>query len=231
MVAHAFVNRGGVVFLVLLDCVDLRCAGLARAHILRAEETGGRCAFHVHPNHAALDDIQILGQQWQLSDWLFGHWRRDLGFDVHHFAHQMRLHLQAVVGHRAHGMGDLQHGEAVVALTNSQGNGFAGIPSLLFGLFVGGALPLGRRQHAARLTQDVNARDLPKAQGLHLVVHQIHAHITRQRIVVGVTRLHDGLVHVHRTMTALFVVTKTVIAEHEETGVRDDRLLAALARL
>ena len=58
MVSHALVNLRGVVFFVLLDGEHLRRARLARAFVGCADETGGRGAFDVHPDHGTLDDVE-----------------------------------------------------------------------------------------------------------------------------------------------------------------------------
>ena len=143
----------------------------------------------------------------------------------------MRLHLEAVVGQGRHGLRHLQHGKAVVALTNAQRNRLARVPTLLLWLFVGGSLPLGRRQHAFGFAHDVNARELAKSQGLHLLADQVNAHVARQRVVVGVARFDNGLVHVHRAVTAFFVVAKTVIAKLKKSRIKDDGFFCPLARL
>ena len=128
-------------------------------------------------------------------------------------------------------MCELQHGEAVVALANAQGNGFARIPALLLRLAVGGALPFSGGQDASRLAQNVNAGELAKTEGLHLIVDQIHAHVAGQQVVIGVTRLHHRFIHVHHAVTTLFVVAKTVVAKLEKPGVRNLLRRVALARL
>ena len=118
-------------------------------------------------------------------------------------------------------MRQLQRREGVVALSDAQRNGFAGIPFLLLRPAVIRSLPAGRRQDAALLVLEVDAGNLAEAEGLHEVMHGVDAEVVGQMIVIGVARLHDGLVHVDRAVAAFLVVAKTVIAEVEVAGVAD----------
>ena len=127
----------------------------------------------------------------------------------------MRLHLQTVIGQRGSRMGQLQHGEAVVALADTQRDGFARVPFLLLWPFVITTLPFGRRQNTARFAKNVDAGQLTKAEWQHLRVHHVDAHVIGQKVIVGVTGLNDGAVHVHQAVPPFLVVPKTMVSEHE----------------
>ena len=231
MVAVALAHRGGVVFLVLLDLNHLGRAGLARTGERRSAKARGRGAFQVHAHQGVLDHGNVLRLDRQLTQRLLGNELLLVRDHVNDFAHQVRLHLETVVGHGGGGVGQLQHGEAVVALANAQRDGFARVPLLLLGLLVGALLPCRRRQQPAHLTLDVNAGELTKTERRHLVMDGVHAEVVGQHVVVGVTRLHDGLVHVHQPMPAFLVVTEAVATEHEKAGVADVLLWRAFAGL
>ena len=130
--------------------------------------------------------------------------------------------FDAVVDQRGCGLGQLQHGEAVVALTNAQRNRLACVPFLLFRTFVIVAFPILAGQHATHFTKDIDAGDLAKAQRLHEIVHGVHTHFIGQRVEVRVAGLDDGAVHVHRASALVLRTAKTVSAKHVKTGVVDD---------
>ncbi len=50
---------------------------------------------------------------------------------------------------------------------------------------------------------------------------QVHAHVARQQVVIGVTRLNHRFIHVHHAVPTLFVVAKTVVAKLEKAWVRN----------
>ena len=98
-------------------------------------------------------------------------------------------------------MGQLQNREVVVALTNAQRNGFARNPVaflLIFGILKVFALPRLVGQQATHFTIQINARQLPKTQRRHEVVHGFHAHLIRQRVVIHIRRFDDAAVHIDR---------------------------------
>ena len=134
-----------------------------------------------------------------------------------------------VVGDDGHGLRQLQHGEAVVALSNAQRNGFPGVPLLLFRALVILAFPLLAGQDAAHFPVDVDAGMLPKAQGLHEVMHGVYPQLIGERIEVDVARLHDGTPHVHDAALLVLGAAKTVTAKHVETRVIDQGLWRARA--
>ena len=206
-------------------------AGLAAAGVTGAAKRCRRSAFDVDPDQRILDDgnIGCLGDHF--TDRFTRRGSRCARHDVNHLLDQVRFHLDAIVGQRRRGRGQLQHGEVVVALADAQRDGFAGVPLLLIGALVGAALPVGRGQQAAHLAKDVDAGKLTKAKALHLFVDGVHAQIVGQYVVVGVAGLHDRLVHVDGTVPALFVVPKAVVAEHEKAGVRDGLFRSARSGL
>ena len=141
----------------------------------------------------------------------------------------MGLELHPPAGQRGRGRCQLQHGEGVVTLPNTQRNGLAAEPLLLFRLLVVIALPFGAGQNAAHLTGQVNARDLTKTQRLHEVVDGVHPHLVGQRVVIDVARQHDRADHVHRPQPRIAVAAKGMAAIAPRAGVVDDRAGAALA--
>ena len=139
--------------------------------------------------------------------------------------------LYAVVSHYCSGLSQLQHCEGVVTLTNAERDGLARIPALLLGLFIGFPFPFLAGQHAAHLAVDVNARNLPKTQGLHEVMHGIHPQLIGQRVVVHVARLDNGFVHVHRPEAMVAVAAKSMVAKGVVGIVLNDRCARSLAGL
>ena len=114
-------------------------------------------------------------------------------------------------------MRHLQHGEIVVSLPNSEGNGFARQPFLLLGALVGLALPLRTRQNAAHLAQHVDTGDLAKAERLHEIMDGLHTHFMRQRIVVNVAGHDDAAAQVDGAQR--MAAAEAVIAIHPVAGV------------
>ena len=60
-------------------------------------------------------------------------------------------------------------------------------------------------------------------------MHHVHSQVVGQNIVVGVTRLDDGAVHVDAAMATLLVIPEAVAAKHEVAGVADGLLGRARA--
>ena len=95
-------------------------------------------------------------------------------------------------------MGQLQHGEVVIALTNTERNRLARIPLLLRGTLVGVALPFLAGQHTTHFAGQVDAGDLTKAQRLHEVVNRIHAHLIGQCVEVHIAGMLNGAHQIDR---------------------------------
>ena len=93
---------------------------------------------------------------------------------------ETRLVFDTIVGNDRSSLRQLQHGKAVVALTDAKRDGFAREPLLLLGFFEVAALPGLVGQHAANLAMNVDTGDLAKAKRLHEVVHGFHAHLIGQ---------------------------------------------------
>ena len=129
--------------------------------------------------------------------------------------------LFALIGQGGHGVGQLQRGEGVVSLTDAQGNRLAWDPTFLLGVFEAVALPSLAGQYAAHFTAHVDARELAKTQRFHEIVDGVHAHFVGQRVVIGVARLDDAFVQIHRTHGRLAVAAKAVVAEHPIARVVD----------
>ena len=72
---------------------------------------------------------------------------------------------------------------------------------------------------------------MAKSQWFELIVDQIHPHVARHQVVVGVTGLDDGLAQVHHAVPALFVVPEAVVAEHEIARIGKHLLGTAFATL
>ena len=139
--------------------------------------------------------------------------------------------LDAVVGQHRCRLRQLQDGEAVVALTYAQRNGFAGEPLLLLGAFEIAAFPRLVGQHAAHFAIDVYAGDLAKAERRHEVVHGFHAHFVGQRVKVHIAGLDNGAVHVHHAATLAGRTAKAATAKRIAERVIDQRCWRAGAEL
>ncbi|CAJ0798424.1 hypothetical protein LMG18090_03708 [Ralstonia mannitolilytica] len=231
VVALVLRNRVVVVLLVLAQRERLRRAGLARRHILRADERLGRRARLVHAHHGALDHVDVgllernavaLGRHRQ---------RARLGQRILDRLHQVGLHHHAVVGQRRHRVRQLQDREAVVALADAQRDRFTVVPLLLLGALVRFALPFGGRQDAGALAFDVDPGDLPEAQRLHEIVDRVDAHVVGELVVVRIARHHDGAEHVDPAVAARRIVAERVVAERERARVGHAPLWRALAEL
>ena len=231
MVALVLGNGVVVVLLVLAQRVHLRRTGLARRHVLRADERLCRRTGLVHAHHGALDHVDV-GLLERNAIALRRHRQRArLGQRIFNRLHQVGLHHHAVVGQRRNRMRELQDGEVVVALADAQRDGFAVVPLLLLGALVGFALPVRGGQDAGALAFDVDARDLPEAERLHEIVDGIDAHVVGEPVVIRVARRHDGAVHVDPAVPARHVVAEGVVAERERARISHAPLRRALAQL
>ena len=121
-------------------------------------------------HHGLHDDFDVVGREFQILG--RGAWRLSArtGAGVDGGQHQTRRVLDAQVGQRGGSLGQLQHGKAVIALANAQGDGLAGIPFLVFGLAVVAPLPFLAGQDTTHFSLHVDSGTLPKAKGLHKVV-------------------------------------------------------------
>ncbi len=140
--------------------------------------------------------------------------------------------LDAVVDQRRSGLGQLQHGEGVIALTDAKRDRFARIPLLLLRAFlaVQVALPGLVRQHATDFSVDVDAGDLSKTQGFHEVMHGLDTHVVGQRVIVDVAGFDNALVHVNRAQPGS-VASELMATEHPGTGVVGDAARSPFAGL
>ena len=212
----------GIVAVLLSDRHRLSRPGLASAGVARPGKHPGRRALGGHSVHRREDRLHVLGAIPQGFGLLVGQRMALTGHHILGGNGQARAVLHPAVGQRGHGVRQLQHREVVVALADAQRDGFAGVPLLLLRPLVGIALPFLTGQHAPHLALEVDARDLPEAQGLHEVVHGVHPHLVGQGVVVGVARLDDAAPHVDRTQPVVTVTAEAVVAEHPEARVVDD---------
>ena len=198
MVALALGQFGGVVALFLADGHGLGGAGFARRGVRCAGKNAPCGAFYRDGLGGFTHGLDVFGlvAQGQARRLRQGVVLPRDGINAPQA--QMRLVLHAPVGQHGRGVGQLQHGEVVVALANAQGNGLAGVPAFLFRAFVGVALPLHAGQHAGGFALQVNAGGPPKAHGREVVVDQVHAHVVGQHVVVHVGRFDDGAAQIGR---------------------------------
>ena len=180
MIAFVFGQSCCVIALVLPNGDRLRRTGFATTHILCAHEYAPAGAFFGHAHHGVFDQIDMLLFVAQIHRWLA--WRHFLRLRqrVLQIQRQMRRKAGAAIHHRCQRMGQLQHGEMVVALANAQRNGLAGQPLLLLGTFVGIALPFRAGQHAPHFPIQIDAGALAEAQRLHEVVDRLNPHLISQ---------------------------------------------------
>ena len=221
MVALVFLHLAGVVAAFLADGHRLRGARFAARHVTRPGKDARARAPLGHADHGLAHHGNVLGLVAQVQRRLGCHRHHSLGQGVTRGHDDLGLVLDAVVGQRGRGLGQLQHGEVVVALANAQRNGFTGVPLFLLRFFVIVALPVLAGQEAAQLALQVNAGDLPEAQGLHEVVNGVHPHLVGQRVVVHIAGLDDAGVHVHRPQAMVAVAAKGVAAKHPGARVID----------
>ena len=224
MVALALFHAGGVVFFVLTQTHCLRRAGFASTEVGRARKGPRRGALLRDTHHSLHDDFDVVRREFQFLG--RGVWRLGArtGAGVGGGQHQTRRVLDAQVGQRGRSLGQLQHGKAVIALANAQRDGLAGIPFLVFGLAVVAPLPFLAGQDTAHFSLHVDSGNLPKAKGLHKVVHSVYAQLIGQGIEVGVAGLHNRPAHVHDAATLVFRAAKSVAAEHIKAWIVNQRV-------
>ncbi len=58
----------------------------------------------------------------------------------------------------------------------------------------------------------------------------INAQIIGKHVIVGVTRLHNRLVHIDTAVSAFLVIAEAIVTEHEVTRIEDAELRCALAQ-
>ena len=129
--------------------------------------------------------------------------------------------LDAAVDQHRRRLSQLQHGEAVVALTDTERNGFSGKPFFLFGFLEITAFPGLAGQYAAHFAVDVDTGDLAKAQRFHEIMHRVHADLIGQRVEINVAGFDNRTVHVHDAAAFVFRTAKTATAKHEKTWIVD----------
>ena len=227
VVALVFRQARGVVAALLADGDGLRGAGLAARQVGRARHHAARGAFLRDADHAALDGGHVLGLVAQV---LGRRQRQVLELQAERVLprlDQVRHVVHATGRQRGRGVGQLQHGEVVVALADAERDGLAAVPLLLLGPLVGGALPVGRRQHAARFARDVDAGDLAKTQRLHEVVDGVDTHVVGQLVVVHVAGLDDAAVQIDRAQRV--ARAEGVAGKRPRAAVHDGGAGAALA--
>ena len=137
----------------------------------------------------------------------------------------MRPQNPAAIGQDRGGIGELQDGESVIALTDADRWRLSRQPSGLVALH----LPGRRRQDAGGFAGHVDAGELPESPGFHEVVNAIDAELVGGAVVVGVGRDRDGSFEVDRAMAVGVRIAKPVAAEHEIARVVDGRRRAAYA--
>ena len=231
VVALMLIQPAGIVFFVTADAHGLRCPCFSAAQVARPRKGTHRGALFGHADHGVADDGHVFRGVAQVfrraaGNRLLGPAHRILGGDD-----EFGFVFQAVIGQNSGGLRQLQHGEVVVTLANTERNGFAGVPFFQFRAFVGVALPFLAGQHTTHFAVDIDAGDLPKAQRLHEVVHRVDAELVGQRVVVHIARFDDAAVHVHRAQTAVAVAAKGVAAKGPRAGVVDGDGGRALATL
>jgi len=135
----------------------------------------GRRSDLSHAQQALEHDGHVLGFVAQIFSRCNGQWVHDACHGVLRSNDQTRLVFDAVIGQDGRGLRQLQHGEAVVALTDAQRNRFPRKPFLLLTFFKVFALPFLAGQDASHFPVDVDTRDLTKTQWFHEVMHGVYA--------------------------------------------------------
>ena len=174
------VHSGGVVLFPIGHGDGLRRSGLAATEIPRTGEHPCRGSLLGDTYHGTTDDLHMFWLEAEVHGWLCCNRGTHPGCCVLGGDHQLGFVLYPGVGHGSCCLRQLEHREAVVALSDSQGYGFAGIPLLLLRALVVVALPCLAGEHTADLAVDVDPRNLPKAHRLHEVVHRVHAQFIGQ---------------------------------------------------
>ena len=231
MVALKLFHLRAVVFFFLADGDGLRSAGLAARQIAGTGKHPSRRALLRDADQRASDDCAVFGLVAKIDCWLCLQRPQFKRQRVLRADHQPRLVLDAVVGQHGGGLCQLQHGEGVVALADTERDGFTGIPLLLVDALVSFFLPVLAGQDAAHFAKNIDAGDLPEAHGFHEVVHGIDAQLIGQGVVVHIARLDDGLVHIDRTQAVVAVTSEGVAAKGVVRVVLDHRAGRALAGL
>ncbi len=221
MVALVLLQAARVVALGLGNGDRLRGAGFAAAGVSRAGEHARGRTLGGAGVHGAQNLGQVLGPIAQIDR------RRDKGCAALPARPGLDRQAQpgpvcdAGVGQRGHGARQLQHGKAVVTLTNTQRDGFADKPALLLRASKSTTLPGAAGQHAARFAHQVDAAELAKPQRQHKVVDRIDAHFVRQGVVVDVAGVDDAAPQIDAAQIFVAMAAKTVRAQHPKAGVID----------
>ena len=198
MVALIFSQSCGVVLFLLANRHGLGRTSLATRKIASTTKHAAPGATCNHTDHAALDRVNIAALVAQVDGRLQLDGSALTGHRIDELLAHMRSVADAIVHQRRQSMGQLQDGEVVIALANAQRNRLTRIPLLLGCTLIGITLPLTAGQHAAHFTGQVNASDLAKAQWLHEIVNQVHAHFIGQRVEVHIAGVLNGPHQIHR---------------------------------
>ena len=120
VVTLVFLELARIVFVFLADRHGLRCAGLSGTHIACPSEHACRGAFLRHAHQRTPDHLDVFRFEAEINRRLNGRRGQRPRHAVLGAQNQPRLVLDAVIGQRACGLRQLQHGESVVALANAQ---------------------------------------------------------------------------------------------------------------
>jgi len=135
-----------------------------------------------------------------------------------------------VVGQGGHGLGQLDGGVGVVTLADTDGNGFPGVPLLLFWALEAAAFPGRGGQHPFGLALNIHPGALSETELANELGNGVNTHVVGQHVVIGVAGLNNGLVEIHPAMATLFVVTELVTAEIKKARVHNGLGRSALTQ-
>ena len=141
----------------------------------------------------------------------------------------MRFIAYPVIRQNGGSLRQLHHGVRVIALANADRDRLARVPLLLLRALKSTLLPSFRGQNAARLTININTRFAAKAQLPHEVSNAVNTPVVGQRVVIGITRVNDGAIHVHHAMTTLLVIAEGMVTKIKIAWVANRLLRRALA--
>ncbi len=140
-----------------------------------------------------------------------------MSFRVFDRLHDVRRHHDAVIGECRRRVRQLQDGEGVVALTDTDRGCIARIP----GLAEAPLFPLRRRQDAGAFVLQVDAGELTEAPWFHKVVDRIDAHLIGELVIVRVARDDDRLAQVDGSLAAGTRIAEAMVAQLEVSRVED----------
>ncbi len=120
VVALVLLHLAGVVAAFLADGHRLCRARFPARHVARPGKDARARAPLGHANHGLAYHCNVLGLVAQVLRRVCRHRHLGMGQRVTRGHDDLGLVLDAVVGQRGRGLGELQHGEVVVALANAQ---------------------------------------------------------------------------------------------------------------